>query len=45
MDSIIQINAVLVILSGIAYSLFCLGLLLFVVNDFNKEVPKNDFLD
>jgi LPXTG-motif cell wall-anchored protein len=45
MDSIIQINAVLVILSGIAYSLFCIGLLLFVVNDFNKKEPKNKFLD
>ena len=45
MDSIIQINGIIIILGGIAYFLFCAGLLLFVVNDFKKEVSKNEFLD
>lgn len=45
MDTFIQINAIINIISGLAYALFCIGFLLFVVNDFKKDMPKNEFLD
>nr|WP_321230355.1 hypothetical protein [uncultured Psychroserpens sp.] len=35
-ETYIQINAIANIVSGIAYGMFCVGLLLFVVNDLKK---------
>nr|WP_321236638.1 hypothetical protein [uncultured Psychroserpens sp.] len=28
-----------------AYVVFCVGLMLFTITDYKKEVPKNEFLD
>ncbi|WP_204345474.1 hypothetical protein [Psychroserpens algicola] len=44
-NTFIKINAISNIVSALAYFIFCLGLLLFVVNDYNKDVNKNEFLD
>ncbi|WP_040279940.1 hypothetical protein [Psychroserpens damuponensis] len=45
MDTYIQINAIVNIISGLAYALFCIGLLLFVVNDYKKEATITKSLD
>ena len=44
-DMFLKLNAISNIASGLAYLMFCLGLLLFVFIDFKKAVPKNEFLD
>ena len=44
-DTYIQVNAITSVLNTLAYGMFCIGLLLFVVNDLKKEEPKNEFSD
>lgn len=44
-DTFIQVNAYSNIAQGLCYSMFCIGLLLFVINDFKTREPRNEFLD
>ncbi|WP_298903979.1 hypothetical protein [uncultured Psychroserpens sp.] len=44
-DSSIKMNAISNLISGLAYIIFCLGLLLFAISHFKKDRTKNEFLD
>ena len=39
-NTFFKINAIVNVVSGLAYALFCIGLLLFVVNDLKKDVSR-----
>ena len=40
-ETFVKINAISNVVSGLAYLTFCIGVLLFAIHDFKKEVPKN----
>ena len=44
-ETFIKINAICSLIGGLAYVVFCGGLMLFAITDYKKDVPKNEFLD